>query len=106
MKKVLATFLVVVLAVGLVACGGGSKEAENKLTYDLYSEIEMSDGLEAAIEKVGFKPELNEELSNDEVDVWSFKEEVGDGETNNITLTVEKGGDKILGKSTNMSSDE
>lgn len=104
MKKTLATFLVVVLAVGLVACGVG--ESGNKLTYDLYSEIELSEGFKAAKDKIDIKPELSEELSDKKTDVWVFREEVEEGEVNNIILTVEKDGDKLLGKSTNLSEKE
>lgn len=102
MKKVLATVLSLMLAIGLVACGGGGDSS--KLSYDMYEKIDLSKSVEEAAKVVGSEPKLDKEYSDDKTEVykWTEKQEGDDASTYNITLTVDKKTKEIVGKSTNI----
>ena len=64
MKKILAMILVLVLALGLVACGGGAKAGNDKLigvsmpTKDLQRWIQDGDNMKAKLEEAGYTVDL------------------------------------------------
>ena len=64
MKKIIAMILVLVLALGLVACGGGAKAGNDKLigvsmpTKDLQRWIQDGDNMKAKLEEAGYTVDL------------------------------------------------